>query len=67
MRFNASATANNILLEVAELHFELLAAEADLRVRRQSAVQAAEVARLTRAYARRNRAVRPTPSVPRPS
>jgi outer membrane protein TolC len=51
-RFNASATANNILLEVAELHFELLAAEADLRVRRQSADQAAEVARLTRAYAR---------------
>ena len=51
-RFNASATANNILLEVAELHFELLAAEADLRVRRQSADQAAEVARLTQAYAR---------------
>src|SRR5262249_46387009 len=50
-RFSASATANTILLEVAELHFELLAAEADLRVRRESAAQAAEVARLTRAYA----------------
>ena len=50
-RFSASATANSILLEVAELHFELLAAEADLRVRRESAAQEAEVARLTRAYA----------------
>jgi outer membrane protein TolC len=50
-RFGASATANNILLEVAGLHFELLAAEADLRVRRESATQEAEVARLTRAYA----------------
>ena len=50
-RFTASATANQILLEVAELHFELLAAEADLRVRRESAAQEAEVARLTRAYA----------------
>ena len=50
-RFGASATANRILLEVAELHFELLAAEADLRVRRESAEQEAEVARLTRAYA----------------
>jgi outer membrane protein TolC len=50
-RFTASATANNILLEVAELHFELLAAEASVRVRQESATQAAEVARLTRAYA----------------
>jgi len=50
-RFEASATANQVLLEVAELHFELLAAEADLRVRRESAGQEAEVARLTRAYA----------------
>ena len=50
-RFDASATANTILLKVAELHFELLAAEADLRVRRESAAQAAEVVRLTRAYA----------------
>lgn len=51
-RFNASTTANNILLEVAELHFELLAANADLRVRRESATQETEVARLTSAYAR---------------
>ena len=50
-QFSAAATANTILLEVAELHFELLAAEADLKVRRQTAEQAAEVARLTRAYA----------------
>jgi len=50
-QFDASATANKILLEVAELHFELLAAEADLKVRRASAIQEAEVARLTRAYA----------------
>ena len=50
-RFSSSATANTILLEVAELHFELLAAEADLRVRHESATQAAEVVRLTRAYA----------------
>ena len=49
--FNAAATANRILLEVAELHFELLAAEADLDVRRKSATQETEVARLTRAYA----------------
>jgi outer membrane protein TolC len=50
-RFDASATANNVLLEVSELHFELLAAAADLSVRRESATQEAEVARLTRAYA----------------
>jgi outer membrane protein TolC len=50
-RFGASATANTILLEVAQLHFDLLAAEARLRVRRESARQEAEVARLTRAYA----------------
>jgi len=50
-QFDAAATNNNTLREVAELHFELLAAEADLRVRRESATQEAEVARLTRAYA----------------
>jgi outer membrane protein TolC len=50
-RQNASNTARTVLLEVSELHFELLAAEADLRVRRLSAEQEAEVARLTRAYA----------------
>jgi outer membrane protein TolC len=50
-RFNATATAYRVLLEVSQLHFELLAAEADLGVRRLSASQEAEVARLTRAYA----------------
>ena len=50
-RFSATATANSILLDVARLHFELLAAEAELQARRESAVQEAEVVRLTRAYA----------------
>jgi outer membrane protein TolC len=50
-RFSATATTNQILMEVAERQFELLAAEANLRVRRATAVQEAEVARLTRAYA----------------
>jgi outer membrane protein TolC len=50
-RFSATATANTILREVSELYFELLAAEADLRVRHLSAAQEAEIARLTRAYA----------------
>jgi outer membrane protein TolC len=50
-RFSASTTANNILLEVAELHFELLAAQSNLKARRESATEEAEVARLTRAYA----------------
>jgi len=50
-RFDASATANRVLLEVAELHFELMAAEADLNLRRETAAQGAEVARLTEAYA----------------
>ncbi len=50
-RFSASATANTILMEVSELYFDLLAAEADLRVRLESTAQEAEIARLTRAYA----------------
>lgn len=50
-RFEASATANRILREVAEHHFELLAAVSELGIRRLSASQAAEVARLTRDYA----------------
>ena len=50
-RFDASNTANTILLEVAGLHFESLAAEADLRARHQAIRQAEEVVRLTRAYA----------------
>ena len=51
--FDAAATVNRILLEVAELHFELLAAEADLDVRRKSATQETEVARLTARLCRR--------------
>ncbi|HEV3168150.1 MAG TPA: hypothetical protein VGZ22_29370, partial [Isosphaeraceae bacterium] len=50
-RFSASATANDVLLEVALLHQELLYAEADLGMRRLTEAQAAEVARLTAAYA----------------
>jgi outer membrane protein TolC len=50
-RFSATATANRVLLDVAVLHFELQAAYADLAFRRETALQEAEVARLTRAYA----------------
>lgn len=50
-RRDAAATANAILLEVSELFFDLLAAEAETRARRESALEEAEVARLTRAYA----------------
>ncbi|MFO0892681.1 MAG: TolC family protein [Isosphaeraceae bacterium] len=50
-RFAAAATANHVLLEVAELHFELTAAIAELEARRETARQESEVARLTRAYA----------------
>ena len=50
-RFAAAATANRVLREVAELHFDLLAAESVLGLARETAVQAAEVARLTAAYA----------------
>lgn len=53
-RFDAATANNDILREVAELHFDLLAAEADLQVRRETAEQEAEVARLTRAYADAN-------------
>jgi outer membrane protein TolC len=51
-RFQVSATANQVLLEVTELHFDLLAAVAELQFRRETARQAAEVARLTDAYAK---------------
>jgi outer membrane protein TolC len=49
-RFGAWATANRVLLEVAELHLELLAARSDLNVRRETATEAAEIVRLTAAY-----------------
>ncbi|MFO0907157.1 MAG: TolC family protein [Isosphaeraceae bacterium] len=50
-RFSASATANHVLLEVAELHYDLLAAYANLIYRRETAKEATELARITRAYA----------------
>jgi outer membrane protein TolC len=50
-RWSAIAAANTILLEVAQLHYELLAADAELSARRQSARDVAEIARLTKAYA----------------
>lgn len=50
-RFDAAATANSTLLEVSELFFDLLAAEATLRARREAALEEAKVARLTLAYA----------------
>jgi outer membrane protein TolC len=50
-RFRANATANQILLEVAELHFESLAAEATLLARKETVNQGQQVAQLTRSYA----------------
>ncbi len=50
-RFSAAAASSNTLLEVSQLHFELLAATAELGARRQSASQEGELVRLTRAYA----------------
>ena len=50
-RADAVATANEVLLEVSQLFFELTATEGFLRVRRETADDGAEVARLTRAYA----------------
>lgn len=50
-RFRANVTANQILLEVAELYFESLAAEATLQARQETVHQGQQVARLTRAYA----------------
>jgi len=50
-RFDAQATVNKVLLDVATLHFDLIAAEASLELFRQTEAEAAELARLTRAYA----------------
>ena len=50
-RFRANATANQILLEVAELHFESLAAEATLLARKETVNQGQQVAQFTRSYA----------------
>lgn len=51
VRFDATTTANDTLLEVTQLYYELLAAEATLQVRLDVAEKETEVARLTRAYA----------------
>jgi outer membrane protein TolC len=50
-RFDAQATVNTVLLDVATLHFDLIAAEASLELFRQTEAEATELARLTRAYA----------------
>jgi outer membrane protein TolC len=51
-RFDATATTYMILLDVATLHFNLIQAEASLALWRESEADAAEVVRLTAAYAR---------------
>ncbi len=51
-RFQAQATANSILLEVAAMYLELEGADARLQAARRSAEDAAEVARLNVAYGR---------------
>jgi outer membrane protein TolC len=51
-RAESAATANEVLLDVALLHLDLLRAEASLRLRRETEAEAAEVARLTTAYAK---------------
>src|SRR5262249_11185248 len=50
-RFLASAVANDVLLEVADLFLDLQGAGSALEARRRSADEVAEVARLTSAYA----------------
>jgi outer membrane protein TolC len=50
-RFDAQTTVNNVLLDVATLHFDLIFAEASLELFRQTEAEATELARLTRAYA----------------
>jgi outer membrane protein TolC len=50
-RFEAQATINTTLLEVSTLYFDLIQAEASLALYRESDAEAAEVVRLTRAYA----------------
>lgn len=49
-RFDASATANSVLLDVAVLHLELLYAQANLAAERLNESNAEEVARLTQGY-----------------
>jgi outer membrane protein TolC len=49
--FDASATTNAVLLEVATLHFDLIGAEASLELRRETEAEGREVSRLTTVYA----------------
>lgn len=51
-RFQAAATNNNILLDVATAYLALLGAEGRLAVIRQSETEFGEVARLTESYAK---------------
>jgi outer membrane protein TolC len=51
VRAGAAATANQVLLDVAIRHFDLIQAEASLFLRRESEAESAEIARLTTAYA----------------
>ncbi len=51
-RFDASATANTILLEVANGYLDLLAATATLAAQRRSAQEAADLTAITEQYAR---------------
>ncbi len=50
-RFNASATANSTLLEVASLYIDLIGAEAILGARRELAAESDRIAASVRAYA----------------
>ena len=50
-RFDASATANTILMEVATAYFDLVQAEVSLELRRETETESNEVARLTGVYA----------------
>ena len=50
-RFDASATANTVLLEIASYFLELLAATAKLEAQRRSAQEAADLTQITERYA----------------
>ena len=50
-RFDASSTANTILMEVATAYFDLVQAEGSLELFRETETESNEVARLTGAYA----------------
>src|SRR5262249_51553459 len=50
-QFNAVATANGVLLEVAELYLDLLGAEAALEMRRMTGAEGDDIAQLTLDYA----------------